>query len=135
MPDHEATFIRLQNELVVNLACLFLFVEYPDVEPTNNRSEHNVRREAETRKGGRTSKTPKGAKRPGVIMAVLASLRTRFVKFTLDGLLSEVKTWLAEGRSIFELELDELQRANAPPFVEPAVFHGGREPLPRFSML
>ena len=48
----------------------------------------NVRREAEIRKGGRTSKTPAGAKRRGVIMTVLASLQTRFAKFTLDALLS-----------------------------------------------
>ena len=82
--DHEATFIRLQNELVDNLACLFVFVEHPDVEPTNNRSERNVRREAEIRKGGRTSKTPTGAKRRSVIMTVLASLQTRFARFTLE---------------------------------------------------
>ncbi|MCH8265482.1 MAG: transposase, partial [Proteobacteria bacterium] len=44
--DHKATFIRLQNELVDNLNCLFVFVEHPEVEPTNNRSERNVRREA-----------------------------------------------------------------------------------------
>lgn len=120
IPDHEATFTRLQNELVDNLACLFVFVEHPEVEPTNNRSERNVRREAEIRKGGRTSKTPAGAKRRGVIMTVLASLRTRFAKFTLDNLLSEVQRWLTEGRSIFESELVELQRANAPPSLEPA---------------
>jgi len=119
-PDHEATFIRLQNELVDNLACLFVFVEHPQVEPTNNRSEQNVRREAEIRKGGRTSKTPAGARRRGVIMTVLASLRTRFAKFTLDSLLSEVQRWLAEGCSIFESELAELQKANPPP-TEPAI--------------
>jgi hypothetical protein len=44
-PDHEATLIRLQNELVNNLDRLFVFVEGPDVESTNNRSERNVRRE------------------------------------------------------------------------------------------
>jgi len=119
--DHEATFIRLQNELVDNLDCLFVFVEHPEVEPTNNRSERTVRCEAEIRKGGRTSKTPNGAKRRGVIMTVLASLRTRFAKFTLDNLLSEVQRWLTEGRSIFESELVELQRANAPPSLEPAL--------------
>lgn len=119
--DHEATFTRLQKELVDNLACLFVFVEHPEVEPTNNRSERNVRREAEIRKGGRTSKTPAGAKRRGVIMTVLASLQTRFAKFTLDNLLSEVQRWLTEGRSIFESELAELQRANAPPPLEPAL--------------
>jgi len=121
MPDHEASFTRLQNELVDNLDCLFVFVEHPEVEPTNNRSERTVRREAEIRKGGRTSKTPNGAKRRGVIMTVLASLQTRFAKFTLDNLLSEVQHWLTKGRSIFESELAELQRPNAPPSLEPAL--------------
>ena len=124
-PDHEATFIRLQNELVDNLDCLFVFVEHPEVESTNNRSERNVRREAEIRKGGRTSKTPAGARRRGVIMTVLASLQTRFAKFTLDNLLSEVQRWLAEGRSIFESELAELQKANPPPPGEPAICPSG----------
>ena len=121
-PDPEATFIRLQKELVDNLDCLFVFVEHPQVEPTNNRSERNVRREAEVRKGGRTSKSDSGANRRGVIMTVLASLRTRFPKFTLSQFLSEVERWLAKGRSTFEMELAELQRANAPPPLTPA-FH------------
>lgn len=124
-PDHEATFIRLQNELVDNLDRLFVFVERPDVEPTNNRSERNVRREAEIRKGGRTSKTPAGAQRRGVIMTVLASLQTRFAKFTLDSLLSEVHRWLAEGGSIFESELAELQETNVSPPTEPAIYLSG----------
>lgn len=117
--DHKTTFIRLQNELVDNLDCLFVFVEHPQVEPTNNRSERNVRREAEIRKGGRTSKTAAGAKRRSVIMTVLASLQTRFEKFTLDNLLSEVQRWLMQGRSIFEMELAHLQNANAPPICTP----------------
>jgi transposase len=124
-PDPEATFIRLQNELVGNLGRLFVFVERPEVEPTNNRSERNVRREAEIRKGGRTSKTPTGAQRRGVIMTVLASLQTRFAKFTLDSLLSEVQRWLAEGRSIFESELAELQETNSSPPTEPAICLSG----------
>ena len=99
-----------------------MFVEHPQVEPTNNRSERNVRREAEVRKGGRTSKSDSGANRRGVIMTVLASLRTRFPKFTLSQFLSEVERWLAKGRSTFEMELAELQRANAPPPLTPA-FH------------
>ncbi len=114
-PDHKASFIRLQNELVDNIDCLFVFVEHPDVEPTNNRSEQNARREAEVRKGGRTSKTASGAKRRSVIMTVIATLRTRFSRFTLGNLLSEVKQWLTDGRSIFEQELLDLRRANAPP--------------------
>ncbi len=117
--DHKTTFIRLQNELVDNLNCLFVFVEHPEVEPTNNRSERNVRREAEIRKGGRTSKTTAGAKRRSVIMTVLASLQTRFEKFTLNNLLLEVQRWLIQGRSVFELELVQLQKANAPPAILP----------------
>ena len=124
-PEDEATFIRLQNELINNLDRLFVFVEHPEVEPTNNRSERNVRREAEIRKGGRTSKTQAGARRRGVIMTVLASLQTRFAKFTLESLLSEVERWLAEGRSIFESELADLQKANPPPPAEPVICPSG----------
>ena len=120
-PAPEAIFIRLQNELVDHLACLFVFVEHPEVEPTNNRSERTVRHEAEIRKGGRTSKTPAGAQRRSVIMTVFASLRTRFPKFTLFHLLSEVQQWLTQGRSIFEQELAEWRKANAPPTGEPAL--------------
>lgn len=116
MPDHEATFIRLQNELVDNVDCLFVFVEHPEVEPTNNRSERNLRNEAEIRKGGRTSKSVKGAKRRSIIMTVLMSLRTRLTKFTLSTLLTEVEQWIEQGCSIFERELAELKMANAPPF-------------------
>jgi hypothetical protein len=54
-------------------------------------------------------------------MTVLASLQTRFAKFTLDDLLSEVESWLAKGCSIFESELAELQKANASPLAEPAI--------------
>ncbi len=114
-PAHEANFIRLQNELIKGLDSLFVFVEHPEVEATNNRSERNVRREAEIRKGGRTSKSDRGAKRRSIIMTVLATLNTRFPEFTLDHLLSEVKGWMNEGCSLFHLELEGLKKANAPP--------------------
>jgi len=115
MPKHEGDFIRLQNELADNLSALFVFVRHPEVERTNNRSERNVRREAEVRKGGRTSKSEKGAKRRGVIMTVITSLQTRFEKFTLDALLKEVAQWLSTGRSVFQAELEELQTAKLAP--------------------
>ena len=115
MPVHEQTFIRLQNELVKGLASLFVFVVHPQVEPTNNRSERNVRREAEVRKGGRTSKTQAGAKRRGVIMTVLASLNTRFEAFTLQSLLDEIARWAENGISLFQAELDDIKMAHAPP--------------------
>jgi hypothetical protein len=115
MADHEATFVRLQNELVNGLDSLFVFVEHPEVEPTNNRSERNVRREAEIRKGGRTSKSDAGAKRRSILMTVLETLNTRFEKFTLQHLLAEVQRWIEMGCSLFQLELTEMEKANPPP--------------------
>jgi Transposase IS66 family len=78
MPTHEQIWIRLQQELINGIEALFVFVANPQVEPTNNRSERNLRREAEVRKGGRTSKTQSGAERRSIIMTVLATLNTRF---------------------------------------------------------
>jgi transposase len=110
-PSGQNDFVLLQNELTRNIDCLFVFVEHPEVEPTNNRSERNVRREAEVRKGGRTSKTQRGASRRGIVMTVLATLQTRFKKFTLDVLMDEVQRWIATGSSLFKSELADLQNA------------------------
>jgi transposase len=115
MPAHEQAFIRLQQELIKGIDALFVFVVHPEVEPTNNRSERNLRREAEVRKGGRTSKTPSGAQRRGLIMTVLASLNTRFERFTLQHLLEELQAWAQLGQSCFQAELAEIRQANAPP--------------------
>lgn len=115
MSKHAATFVRLQNELVNGLNALFVFVVHPEVEPTNNRSERNVRREAEIRKGGRTSKTEAGADRRSIVMTVLATLNTRFEKFTLTHLLEEVHRWVEQGCSIFQQELTATTQANPPP--------------------
>ena len=111
----EATFIRLPNERVKGIESLFVFVEHPEVEATNNRSERNVRREAEIRKGGRTSKSDNGAHRRSIIMTVLATLNTRFEKFTLNKLLAEVERWIEVGLSVFQVELDELKNVHSPP--------------------
>ncbi|MEM8809687.1 MAG: hypothetical protein AAGF01_26995, partial [Cyanobacteria bacterium P01_G01_bin.38] len=111
---HQQTFIRLQNELLNGLDVLFVFVVHPQVESTHNRSERNVRREAEVRKGGRTSKTDHGANRRGIIMTVLATLNTRFEHFTLEGLLAEVARWMDTGISLFQSELEGLKQANTP---------------------
>jgi transposase len=113
-PAHAETFILLQRELVGNLDCLFVFVEHPEVEPTNNRSERNARREAEIRKGARTSKSQAGAKRRSVIVTVFASLQTRIENFTLSKLLEEIDRWLTAGSSIFAQELQNNQ-SNIPP--------------------
>jgi len=113
--DHIATFILLQRELADNVDCLFVFVEHPEVEPTNNRSERNVRREAEIRKGTRTSKTNVGAKRRGTIVTVLASLQTRITNFTLTNVLAEIDRWLDAGSSLFQQELQAIHFALPPP--------------------
>ena len=98
-----------------------MFVKHPEVEPTNNRSERNVRREAEIRKGGRTSKTPSRGRRRSIIMTVLASLQTRFTRFTLGTLLDEVKRWMQQGRSTFETELDALRKVQTTGSLNPEV--------------
>ena len=114
-PSHVETFILLQRELADNVHCLFVFVEHPEVEPTNNRSERNARREAEIRKGARTSKTDSGAKRRSIIVTVLASLQTRIARFTLANMLAEVGRWMDTGKSLFELEQEAIQAKRAPP--------------------
>ena len=108
------TFLLLQRELTDNIACLFVFVEHPEVEPTNNISERNGRREAEIRKGARTSKSARGAKRRGTIVTVFASLATRIAKFTLASVLEEMDRWLDAGSSLFQQEL-QAHRADLPP--------------------
>lgn len=108
------TFILLQRELTDNIDCLFVFVEHPEVEPTNNISERHARREAEIRKGARTSKSQRGAKRRGIIVTVFASLATRIPKLTLSSVLEEIESWIAAGSSLFQQELQAIQ-ANLPP--------------------
>lgn len=115
MSAHEQSFIRLQKELIRGLDALFVFVAYPEVEPTNNRSERNVRHEAMVRKGGRTSKSQSGAKRRGVIMTVLATLNTRFEVFTLNQLIDEIRQWTQRGLSRFQQELAALENVLPPP--------------------
>ena len=120
-PSDVEIFIHLQRELADNVDCLFVFVEHPEVEPTNNRSERNSRREAEIRKGARTSKTDRGAKRRSIIVTVLASLRTRISKLTLSNVLAEVVRWVDTGKSLFELELEAIRAKRGPPTqAEPA---------------
>jgi len=117
--DQVATFLLLQRELADNVDCLFVFVEHSEVEPTNNRSERNVRREAEIRKGARTSKTAQGAKRRGTIVTVLASLQTRISNFTLTNVLAEINRWLESGSSLFQQELQAIHFPLPPPRDEP----------------
>ena len=108
----DTKFVRLQNELVDHIEKLFIFVLHPEVEPTNNRSEHQARPEAIARKTARTSKSESGAKRRGVIMSVLASLSKRMEKFTLGNVLAEINRWIEAGQSVFQEELASLRSAS-----------------------
>jgi hypothetical protein len=112
---HLAAFILLQRELLNQLDCLFVFVEHPEVEPTNNRSERNIRREAEIRKGARTNKSAAGAKRRSIIVTVFASLATRISHFTLSAMLDEIEGWCTRGTSLFQQELAALKASLPPP--------------------
>ena len=101
MPNDQGRFLKLQNELLSCLVDLFVFVEHPEVEATNNRFERQVRRQAQTRNTARTSKTEHGAKRRSIITSVLGSLRQCSVEFSMDSVLEEVGRWCSTGISRF----------------------------------
>lgn len=103
MKPHECDFAKLVNELMelVFAEELFTFVLHPEVEPTNNRMERELRGPALDRKAGRTNKTAAGAHRRSVIVSVLQSLRANLKTFTLTTVLEEVGRWMKEGISLF----------------------------------
>jgi transposase len=107
LPDDRQRFLRLQNELIECLGNLFVFVEHPEVEATNNCSEQQARNEAQSRKAARTSKTERGAKRRSIITSVLGSLKRVLPQFTLRSVLEEVSRWCAAGISRFRSALAE----------------------------
>lgn len=103
MKPHERDFTNLVNELLrlVIAEELFTFVLIPDVEPTNNSMERQLRNPAQDRKAGRTNKTAAGAHRRSVIVSVLESLRANLTTFNLTTVLEEVGRWMKEGASLF----------------------------------
>jgi hypothetical protein len=113
MAEHERDFARLVNELIECMLDeeLFTYVLHPEVEPTNNQSERNLRGSARDRDAGRTSKTPAGAYRRSVIVSVLESLRANLERFTLASVLAEVSQWMKEGLSLFARKWQELLQA------------------------
>jgi transposase len=82
--------------------------ETQTVGATNNESERTLRKPAEARKTGRTSKTMHGARRQTIVTSVLESLRLYLTTFTLPSVIEEVQGWIATGRSCFEELLDKL---------------------------
>ena len=90
---------------------LFVFVTaaavtFPDgktqaVSGTNNEAERTLRGPAESRKTGRTNKTPRGARRQTILVSVLESLRLTVSEFTLPNLIEEIRNWGRTGKSCF----------------------------------
>jgi hypothetical protein len=116
LKPHERDFSKLVDELV-RLAMaeeLFTFVLEPDVEPTNNGMERQLRGPAQDRKAGRTSKTAAGAQRRSVIVSVLESLRANLEKFNLAMVLQEVGRWMRDGISLFARQWQALQAQAVP---------------------
>lgn len=113
MKPHERDFTNLVNELVRLMRDeeLFTFVLVEGVEPTNNRSERQVRDSVLDRKAGRTNKTPAGAHRRSVIVSVLESLRASLETFTFASVLEEVTRWMSEGKSLFAKQWQKIIEA------------------------
>jgi hypothetical protein len=117
-PDDD--YRRLVNEVMRLLLAgeLFTFVtakavtqpngETQPVGGTNNEAERTLRKPAEARKTGRTSKTVHGARRQTILTSVLESLRLYLCRFTLGQVIEEVQGWLASGRSCFTALLEKL---------------------------
>ena len=59
-PPHVADFIRLQNELMDNPDCLFVFVEHPTVEATNNAANATCVAKPRSAKGPAPARRPTG---------------------------------------------------------------------------
>jgi transposase len=68
---------------------------------TNNEAERTLRNPAGARDTGRTTKTPRGARRRTVNVSVLESLRQHLATFTLSTVIAEVRRWQETGVSCF----------------------------------
>lgn len=110
--DVEDDYRRLTNEIMRLMLTqeLFTFVTAPPVtgchgpQPvagTNNEAERTLRNPAQARDTGRTSKTPKGARRQTIVHSMLESLRNVLPKYTLANVVAEVLHWAKAGRSCF----------------------------------
>lgn len=114
--EAETKMINLQKQLVEKRSNMFVFVVNTEVSPDNNSSERLARPEANARKLGRTSKTPKGARRRGIIMTVYGTLKKRLAEITLPILAIIVTESLAAGIVLFHLvpqnSLDKRLREN-----------------------
>ena len=100
----ETDFRNLVNELLRLMVAeqLFVFVLDPEVEPTNNLSERQLRNSALARKANRTSKTDTGAVRQTHIVSVLESLRRSLGNFTINTVVDRVASCMHRSISMFQ---------------------------------
>jgi transposase len=108
----DKTLVNLAGELMQLMLRreLFTFVTEPGVEGTNNVSERTIRPSTQDRDTGRTSKTPRGARRRSIITSVLESLRLNLETFSLSSVVAEVTRWFREGTSLFAQQLKKRKR-------------------------
>jgi len=112
---HEIMRLMLAQEL-------FVFVTEAEVDGNNNAAERQLRDDALARKTGRTSKTPRGAKRRSIISSVLQSIGKQLEAFSLAAVISEAHRWLSAGRSCFAEQIERL--GLGPPDSEPPTDKG-----------
>lgn len=72
---HNADAIRLHARLIKQRKHLFTFLDYPYVDPTNNRAERDLRPGVITRKTQGCNKVKKGARKHYVLASILSTLR------------------------------------------------------------
>lgn len=109
----ELTRLALKQELFTFVEKAGETVDQPNGEPkaidgTNNEAERILRGPAQARDTGRTSKTPKGARRSSVLKSVLESLRLYLPTYNLQSLIDEIMRWQEVGRSCFQDLLETL---------------------------
>lgn len=79
---------------------MFTFILHPEASATNNEAERSLGGAAMDRRTGRTSKTPRGARRRTILMSVLEALTLHLPTFALPSVLGEIKSWTL-GESLF----------------------------------
>jgi transposase len=97
---HELSRLSLDEEL-------FTFVIHPAATGTNNEAERSLRQSALDRRTGRTSKTPRGARRRSILTSVLESVKLHLPQFTLTTLTNEIARWHNTGQSLFTKLLNQ----------------------------
>jgi hypothetical protein len=102
--ESEKTFQNLIDELMrlVEREQLFQFMLDPNVDPTNNLSERQLRNSALARKAKRTNKTDAGANRQTNIVSVLESLRRSLPTFNMATVVEQVTNSIQQASRIFQ---------------------------------